>query len=1551
LSECTNASNICTINKGQNHIDKGKYCIDNTFIYIGKDNSGGCNLAATITNEGYYFFKNNEIITNADTDPDSGYYCTSNSQCTEIEDSGIYINELSKKNVVSYLKKGTSQSVVISRKSSFLTGLNTPLLIECDLTNGCSTVNNGSANNVYINGFGNGLKNALIVCSSSTECSVTTPIENSYYISSTDSNGLIKCTKDGCTSLSYTSVDPNSYFLNSGINNDTKQLIYCDESKCEAIKKKNNFLINSADPTTLINCIKNEETLETTCSTIKGNRGVFYLNGGATNTFNDALIECNSESGCSYYTPEDGYYLNGNATSLSDALILCEYTLCKVEKAKNNLFYVNGARNDLVNGLIYCTNNDLCSTIKAKKDSYYLSGIVDGLTDALIYWDEDSVPTILNGIDKSYYLNTANTNSTDALINCNSEKCFTISETDDSYYISNTFEKGSSTIKTFKTLLYCNGKGTCDNYDAKTDSYYLNRASSDIDETLIYCELISSVKKCSYIPSNKMKPGYYLNAGDKYLTYPLITCDSKICTSLQIEKDVTPGFYINAGDSVNAIIICGNICQSTNSLELKKIGGYSYSDSVLKFYYNNTINAASTTSTTKDLFYNVKITEKDVFPSITSLVETVYKVSKYSITRYAIDGILSIGEDNTLATTDITLSNLSRVFSCSRKNMICKKITSCITNGFYLDITSGVGYYCDENKLTPVTNTGYYIDSSRYAGNNTPYLIHCNKESKCVNIDTPREYYLNAGINYMPKAKSSSSSTVKNDKNLIYCNGKNCNTLISITGYYLAGLSSADTEANRLIQCTDSICNPRLILTTSTFINNGIDNYLKPLIHCENDKCKTQEVTSGYFLSDTLDSLIYCEMNSCKVIKATSGYYYYGGSQMSNKYIIKCENQNSSDIECEKTEGEAGFYVSNNQNVLINCTEEQCKSFIAKNGIFRSATTTKISSTSKRRLSRFNRRATMIYNLIICGNDECHELSSSELAQIPICNYVDDKCYIDLPKSSSSTLDKVTSISAGGFCTNSDHSKIYFATGSIIVESNEVDSSFSITSKTKNCLEVSKKYKNNYYIYGDIIYKLNENSITEVNEPGYYFIDSNTNTLATYDDIDSYNVESVKLYKCNEDGCSVVSRPDTITYYTDVNKNIIMYDVTRDRYAFMNNIICIYSNGKCTPNSNMNNQNVCITYKGEIVLTSAEIQSHETDTCYKSNDINTNIYGYNQNLYLMDSNSVQLIQNTSYFFINSISHTMANYKDFINGKNYSVLVYGCLLSNCHLYEPEEGLYYYNTVGKYLIKYENGVWTTPKTSGYALVSINPNEVYIYKFSIVSGNTILENKASEGFYYTIDEEMYVCTNQSHVCEKISESGYYFTASDEMYYCLYDSEHIEKTTCYKQTCTAGQYYFIEDRYHRCEKNSILHPVSQKYCSNFEKVIINFPTMYKNEMPTQVKKAIDNIEIHNNSTSVVKSNNINTMNIVPGIFTNCTYNNEDDTTNFDLICISNYVLVDEDKDAKICSIEKLGYIECEADPENPGKCHASFALHSFYSSMIMHTVIIFFIIYLLIN
>jgi len=1397
------------------------------------------------------------------------------------------------------------------------------------------------------------------MCENSQECNVVSPKENTYYVSSTDVNGLIKCSNTECTSVPYTSVIPNSYYINSGIDKDSKQLIFCDsnQSACESIKYIDNYLIYDVNPKSLIHCVKNIETYEVNCSIESGKINYFYLNGAVSGSLTDSLITCDSTS-CTNYTPAltDGYYINGNYSSLKDALIHCNSYSCSTGKGKDDLFYINGASTGLENGLIYCSEIDLCSLKTAKVDSFYLSGTVDGLKNALIYWDTNSVSSVINGINNSYYINTASTDYTNALIKCYDDVCSTVSETKDSYYINKTLKPGSTTKEIFKSLIYCNKRESCEYEIAEKDSYYLNRASTVIDEMLIYCETDTTSETasivCKYLNSAKINPGYYLNSGKYSYVYPLITCDKEKCNPLKVKDEVFPGYYVNAGDSTNAVIICDEKCRSTDVLDVKNVGGYIYSNSILGFFYNDTITPANITTTTSDLFYNVIIPGKDIFPSINEKKQTVFKVSKYSITRYSIDGILSIGSDHHLATNEITMGSTSQVYSCTKASMTCTIITSCITNGFYLDITSKVGYYCDSNTLTPITNAGYYIDSSRYVVNNTPYLMYCNMEHNCSPVNDPYQYYLNAGINYIPQAQSSTSSSIKNDKNLIYCNGKNCNSLTSTTGCYVAGLSHVDIYANRLIYCNDGSCNePRPISVVASFINNGVDSYQKPLIYCNLDTCKPQPVSTGYFISENQNKLINCENNLCKEMKASAGYYYYGGSQASRKYLIKCETQVSTDLICELIEGETGFYVSNTSNVLINCVGEKCKSIIARNGIFRSAITRNASSYTKRGVSRFSRRANITYNLIICNQDGCHELTTSELAQVPICSYLDDKCYIVLSSGTTSTLGYTVNIEAGGYCTSSDRSQIYFATGSITIGSNNEISEFSTESTSKNCLAVGKKYNSYYYIYGDIIYKLSENSISQVFSDGYFFINTNTNMLASFDDIDSYNDDKTKLYKCNENGCTYIMRPDNTMYIADVNKKIIKYDAATDRYSFMRDITCIYSNDRCTPNANMNDQNVCITYKGEIVLTSAEIQSHETGNCYRSSDINTNIYGYSNNLYLMNSNSAQLIQNTSYFFINSISHTLANYKDFINGKNHSITIYGCLMTRCSKFEPEEGIYYYNTVGNYLIKYENGVWTTPKTSGYAQVSINPNEVYIYKFSVTSDNVILENKVSEGFYYTIDEEMYECTEQGHVCEKISESGYYFTASDEMYYCLYDSEHVEKTSCYKQTCIPGQYYFIEYRYHRCEKNSFLHPVSPLYCFAKDKVIINFPTMYKETMPSQVKKAIDNIEIHNNSTSVIKSNNINSMTIVPGIFTNCTYNKEDETTNFDLICISNYVEVDEDKDAKICSIENYGFINCEVDKNNPEKCHASFAYPLVPTHKMIYTFIIVLITYLLLH
>jgi len=175
-------------------------------------------------------------------------------------------------------------------------------------------------------------------------------------------------------------------------------------------------------------------------------------------------------------------------------------------------------------------------------------------------------------------------------------------------------------------------------------------------------------------------------------------------------------------------------------------------------------------------------------------------------------------------------------------------------------------------------------------------------------------------------------------------------------------------------------------------------------------------------------------------------------------------------------------------------------------------------------------------------------------------------------------------------------------------------------------------------------------------------------------------------------------------------------------------------------------------------------------------------------------------------------------------------------------------------------------------------------------------------------------------------ISDTDYYFTNQGEIYYCVYDSEKLEATECVKQSCVSGQYYYISESYYRCEVSSVLVPVTSRYCSFNENVIINFPLILAEELPDKIKLAVESIEKNNNSTAVPYIRGKNYIKSVSGVFTNCTYNVEETKSKFDLLCVNNYVTIDdESNDAKICSLEKLGYVECVEDENNTEKCNIS--------------------------
>jgi len=136
----------------------------------------------------------------------------------------------------------------------------------------------------------------------------------------------------------------------------------------------------------------------------------------------------------------------------------------------------------------------------------------------------------------------------------------------------------------------------------------------------------------------------------------------------------------------------------------------------------------------------------------------------------------------------------------------------------------------------------------------------------------------------------------------------------------------------------------------------------------------------------------------------------------------------------------------------------------------------------------------------------------------------------------------------------------------------------------------------------------------------------------------------------------------------------------------------------------------------------------------------------------------------------------------------------------------------------------------------------------------------------------------------------------------------------------------------------------MKSRYCSYDENVVINFPLALIEELPGNVKQAVKDISRHNNSTAVSYHRGKNYLKSISGIFTNCTYNEEESTSMFDLVCINNYVDVDKETDeVKICSIEQLGYVECIENEENPEKCNISSDSKSIIPSIVM---IIFFIL-----
>ena len=181
------------------------------------------------------------------------------------------------------------------------------------------------------------------------------------------------------------------------------------------------------------------------------------------------------------------------------------------------------------------------------------------------------------------------------------------------------------------------------------------------------------------------------------------------------------------------------------------------------------------------------------------------------------------------------------------------------------------------------------------------------------------------------------------------------------------------------------------------------------------------------------------------------------------------------------------------------------------------------------------------------------------------------------------------------------------------------------------------------------------------------------------------------MYKCSGSCCIITVKPDSLTYYTDVNKRILKYNVNSDSYSFAypNDIICIFANNKCAPNADLKNQEFCITYKGELVLAKQDINNCETGECYKATRITNSIYGYSQYLYNMNIYLAQMVDETSYYIVNLSTNTTVVSKNY-KTKNNNLTLYGCQLSSCKEFIPNEVTYFYDARAKKILRYHDGI---------------------------------------------------------------------------------------------------------------------------------------------------------------------------------------------------------------------------------------------------------------------
>ena len=1472
----------------------------------------------------------------------------------------------------------------------------------------------------------NKLKDAIIVCKKSGEaCELQNGKINDVYLNSdeetNDDKPLIKCEKLGCSiSSSGATTDSDEHYLNAGESG----------SSSTNPPSSNPPSSNTSSKTGIIECSTNSSNDQVVCKVKNPDNtkeGIYINSNYSENGDIHPLITCNKEDGCKGMTVDSNeteYYVNGESNDLENAIIACTKKKCEKQTPMEVPTYYVGKDENGTNGLIECVETTGSNGSNgSNRKRMFTRGLVQRCTFKAAFTSE------------GYYLNNGYNRYTYPLILCDAMGGCSTVKAELGYYVNaGNPQKQIIVCEKENDVCYEKSSPTCPEATSATpgDYCYANKQLTFYNSKKAFTAsknqdvfVLASIPKNGFPGINSPSDAlfrvsyYYINRYYKNGTIivdnngkvvnsldgdqtdnTIITCNevSKVCTE---SKECKPNTYLYDSENKRAIR-----CNEDGKMEYVDQDGFIVVDNdsdgkgktktpIIIYCEENGENCyivnpggnrdGNGNNGSKTIYYT----------NGSSLIKCINNVCEKVVNKPG--NYIGYGEDGKLG-----------IIHCNSNN-------ECT----FMEVHPGVKYLNDgaDRNIYPLIECnlidgcfvtqgepGYYLTYS------SSVLIFCRSSTTCFEVRPSEHYYFNA-------------ECTEDNNTIINCveasNVISCSLEDALSGFYLTD------EPDLLIHCRlNRRCKPIRVhngvfrgalkgLVSPNRLYDRRDKEVESLFqnklgmnkkYSENPEelfLEKEEESEKTMSSDEINTLEEEEEEKEKEKeKKEEDDYEIIMASSKETTSLEAEDEEYSEIRMASSKETASLEAEDEEYSEIRMAssremtsleaEDEEYSEITMEGIEEDeySEITMASDESGREGEGegegeegkiFNiREAEDVFGIIRCVDGQCRALTVKELAAVPICEFKHDQCYITQEYAMMKSA--TTSIGAGDFCTNSDHSMLYFATDTIIVLPKVIagkTATFVQTTTTTNCLEADDAYHDRYYAEQSSIYTLGTDYIIQIYETAYIFVNNEEKRIIRDNDINEYNDDNVELYRCKGSDCRAVEPFKSVTYVADINKRILKYDPHHEKYFFAydrgRDIRCIFEDNKCTPNGDMKKHEFCVTYKGELILAPTGLKNRETGECYRAESINTYIYGFSRHLYYMNQFAAQLVDQTGYYMVNLYTNSTVESETYLS-RNSEMVMYGCLGSSCQLYEPDEDTYYYDGYAKTISKYKDGKWSQPTISGYAYVSVDPSRSYIYKFMRnKKGEIKIQGKGNYGYHYTIDQAMYYCDppkdkhrrktinnskdkyknsdsdnssdnssdngsnsgsdrgrnsdkDKDSDCYPIDETGYYLTNAGEIYYCVHDSEELEATECTKQLCTAGQYYYMDETYYRCDSRSKFVRVISQYCSYDEIVVINFPLALNEELPGNVKRAIRNIHRNNNGSAVTRRRGRNYMESVSGIFTNCTYNVEETSSAFDLVCMNNYVVMDRETDeVKICSVEQYGYVECIENEDNPKKCNIS--------------------------